>query len=216
MSKSLFVDNTTNSSANQGKGIAVTKVYDVVGSKVANNDIVVLLPGDQFVEAFGGFDYVAHKVAVFNADIEPLSVELLAKSQHSFAHYGECTSEKPKVGTRTSQKGNQIPDLEMQNANSGFRFRAEVVGRENDTDLVNLIVEHLQFYKVEGFKYYWSAIYGDTQDVLVEDVSIDGEEAQVCRFKRMRKPNFMPVKFTSKQKEKVLTILREAGLIPAE
>jgi hypothetical protein len=106
--------------------------------------------------------------------------------------------------------------MDMQNTSAGFRFKAKVVGKEGDTDLVNLIVEHLQFYKVEGFKYYWNAVYDETQNVIVDEAKDEnGEPIHLCRFKKVRKPNFVPAKLTAKQKTKALAALREAGLIPA-
>jgi hypothetical protein len=35
-------------------------------------------------------------------------------------------------------------------------------------------------------------------------------------MRKRRKPNFVPAKLTAKQKEKVMTALREAGYISAE
>ena len=212
MGKSLFVENVS-TSAIQGKGISASKVMDVIGAKVANNDIVALLPGDQFVDSFEGYEYVTHQVAIFDSELCPLTKDLLAKSQHSFAHYGECTGEMPKVGTKDSAKGHKVPDMDMQNTSAGFRFKAEVVGKAEDgSDLINLKVEHLQLFQVEGFRYYWEAVYdNNTKDVIV----VDDEEGQHCKMRKRRKPHFVPAKLTAKQKAKVLSALREAGLIPA-
>ena len=210
MGKSLFVENVS-STAVQGKGINASKVIDVIGAKVANGDLVALLLGDQFVDAFEGNEYVTHQVAIFDSELCPLSRELLAKSQHSFAHYGECTEEMPRVGTKDSAKGHKVPDMDMQNTSAGFRFKAEVVGKAADnSDLINLKVEVLQLFKVEGFKYYWEAVYdNNTKDVIV----VDGEDGQYCKMRKRRKPCFVPAKLTAKQKEKVMAALREAGLI---
>lgn len=213
MGKSLFVENVS-TTAIQGKGINASKVMDVIGAKVANGDLVALLPGDQFVDSFEGFEYVTHQVAIFDSELCPLTKDLLAKSQHSHATYGECTGDMPKVGTKDSAKGHKVPDMDMVNTSAGFRFKAEVVGKADDgTDLINLKVEHLQLFKVEGFKYYWEAVYDNaTKDVIV----VDDEEGQYCKMRKRRKACFVPARLTAKQKEKVMASLREAGYISAE
>lgn len=214
MGKSLFVENVS-TTAIQGKGINASKVMDVIGAKVANGDLVALLPGDQFVDSFEGYEYVTHQVAIFDSELCPLTKDLLAKSQHSHATYGECTGDMPKVGTKDSAKGHKVPDMDMVNTTAGFRFKAEVVGKDAEgNDLINLKVEHLQLFKVEGFKYYWEAVYDNTtKDVIVVD---DESGEQYCKMRKRRKPNFVPAKLSSKQKEKVMAALREAGYISAE
>lgn len=211
MSKSLFVENIS-STAVQGKGINASKVVDVIGAKVANGDLIALLPGDQFVDSYDGNEYVTHQVAIFDSELCPLSKELLAKSQHSHATYGECTGDMPKVGTKDSAKGHKVPDMDMVNTSSGFRFKAEDAGKDNEgNDLINLKVERLQLFKVEGFRYFWEAVYDNiTKDVIVVD---DENGEQYCKMRKRRKPNFVPAKLTAKQKEKVMTALREAGYI---
>ena len=212
MGKSLFVENVS-TTAVQGKGINASKVMDVIGAKVANGDLVALLPGDQFVDSFEGYEYVTHKIAIFDGELCPLSIDLLAKSQHSFAHYGACTEEMPKVGTRTSANEHLVPDMDMQNVTSPFRFKAASAGQdEKGKALINLRVEHLQFFKVDGFQYYWEAVYdSNTKDVIV----VDSEDGQYCKMRKRRKPHFVSAKLNAKQKEKVMTALREAGLIAA-
>lgn len=214
MGKSLFVENVS-TTAVQGKGINASKVMDVIGAKVANGDLIALLPGDQFVDTFEGYEYVTHQVAIFDSELCPLTKDLLAKSQHSHATYGECTGDMPKVGTKDSAKGHKVPDMDMVNTTAGFRFKAEVVGKAEDgSDLINLKVEHLQLFQVEGFRYYWEAVYdNNTKDVIVVD---DEGGDQYCKMRKRRKPHFVPAKLSSKQKAKVLSALREAGYISAE
>lgn len=207
MGKSVFVNNVSENAV-QGKGIKASKVYDAISAKVADGDIVALVPGDQFVDKFDVYEFAAHLIAVFNGALEPLAKELLAKSSHTFSHYGECsTTQKPQVESRTSAANHQVPDLDMESTSAGFRFKAIVVGQDEEgKDLVNLRVDHLQFFKVDGYRWYWNAVYGDNQSVLIDD-------AGFCKMKKVRKPHFVPAQLSKTQLKKLMGHLEEAGLI---
>jgi hypothetical protein len=207
MGKSAFINNVS-ATAELGKGIKASKVYDAISAKVVDGDIIALIPGDQYVDKFDIYEYVCHLVAVFNGALEPLSKELLAKSSHTYSHYGDCaTTQKPQVESRTSNANHQVPDLEMESASAGFRFKAVVVGQDEEgKDLINLRVDHLQFFKVDGYTWTWSAVYGDNQDVLIGD---DG----FCKMKKVRKPHFVPAQLSKTQLKKLMGYLAEDGLI---
>lgn len=215
--KSSFVDNTVNTSAQQGKGIVVDKVFDLIGAKVANGDIVALLVGDQYTDMYENNEYVEHKVAIFDSSCMPISVEFLVKSSHSFAHYGECTEEMPRVGTRTSANEHLVPDMDMQNVSSPFRFKAVTIGQDDKGKaLINLRVEHLQFFKVDGFKRYWTAVYDQNKNVIVVDGKDEsGMDIQYCKMKATRKPNFVALKPTAAQLKKLTEALANSGLSAA-
>lgn len=192
MPKITFVDNCS-ATAIQGRAVGISKVYDLVTGKFHDGDFVVLLPGDQYVDSFEGHEYVCHKVLTFDYQGTPQSVELMAKSSHSFSSYG-CTDQvpdRPLVGTRESKNHHMIPDLDFVDSNSPFRFKVKNDARSaSGEEMVIAVVEQLQVAVVDGFKTYWQGVYADTMDVALDAGRplADGEPS--CRMKKVRKPNF--------------------------
>lgn len=179
--KATFVDNCS-STAVEGRAIVIGKVYDIITGKFHADDTIALLTGDQFVDTFEGNEYVCHKVLVFDSNEQPSSIELMAKSTHSYSTYGPTTSPKPQVGTKLSKKGHNIPDLDFVDHQSPFRFKCVATGRDAaGNELINAKVDQIQYAKVTGFSTYWVAEYGSDGDVM-----LDGD---VCRMKYIRKPN---------------------------
>lgn len=180
MGKTKFVDNCS-ATAVQGLGIAMEKVYDLLSGKFNENDVIALLPGSQFVDEFSGHPFVCHRVLVFVHEL-PSTVELLAKSAHSFSSYGNIEEvEKPQVATKISKKGHSVPDLEMVESVTPFRFKVVTISESSEGKLVDCQVEQLQWAKVTGFARFWQAEYETTGEV---SVGADG----FCKMKRIRKP----------------------------
>ncbi|MBO5690668.1 MAG: hypothetical protein J6R96_02285 [Spirochaetaceae bacterium] len=181
MGKTKFVDNCS-ATAVQGVGIAMEKVYDLLSGKFNENDVIALLPGSQYVDEFSGHPFVCHKVLVFVHEL-PSTIELLAKSAHSFSSYGnvEDVVEKPRVATKISKKGHSVPDLEMVENVTPFRFKVVTISESSEGKLVDCQVEKLQWAKVTGFARFWQAEYETTGEVSVN-------EEGFCKMKRIRKP----------------------------
>lgn len=193
MAKIMFVDNCS-ATAISGKAIVVSKVQDIISGKFHTGDIIALIPGHQYVDSFNGNEYVCHKVLVFDSREQPRSIELLAKSAHSFSSYGATADvPKPRVGTKTSKSGHLIPDMGLTSFQSPFRFKVVTIGKDAEgNDLVDATVDQIQYAKVEGFATYWVAEYGADMDVLLDDkadVLENGEKP--CRMKCVKKPIFL-------------------------
>jgi hypothetical protein len=202
MSKTTFVDNCS-ATAVCGLAVVIGKVYDLITGKFHSGDTVALLTGDQYVDTFQGNKYVCHKVLVFDSNEQPSSIELMAKSAHSYSTYGPTTNPKPQVGTRLSKKGHSIPDLELVDSQSPFRFKCVSMGRDAEgNELINAKVDQIQYAKVTGFATYWVAEYGVDGDVILDD--------EVCRMKYVRKPIFeiiTPSNSIKKEVEKFISSL---------
>lgn len=193
--KIVFVDNCS-ATAIEGKAVGIGKLYDLAQGKFSFNDTVVLLTGDQFVDTFQGWEYICHKVLVFDASLCPSTVELMPKSAHSFAHYGAVRSQHgteyitnpiPVCGVRTSKKGNNIPDLDLVDSVTPFRFKLVNHGKDaTGEELVTATVEHIQAARVVGFERFYVADYGSDGQVIIDD---EGH----CKFKTVRKPIFEKV-----------------------
>lgn len=205
MAKIMFVDNCS-ATAISGKAMVISKMYDLISGKFHTGDIIALIPGHQYVDSFQGHEYVCHKVLTFDSNEQPSSIELLAKSAHSFSSYGATADvQKPRVGTKTSKSGHLIPDLEFINSQSPFRFKVVTIGKDAEgNELVDATVDQIQYAKVTGFATYWVAEYGADMDVLLDDKVAALESGEKpCRMKYVKKPIFEIIVPSSKVKKVV-------------
>ena len=208
--KVMFVDNTTAESLTASNMTLLEKskvtsksILAFMSAKYNVGDIICLLPGNMSVLEYGGHEFPAHKVAVFSEDGLPKSLELFAKSAHLYAHYGEVSGEMPLVGLRTSQKGNLIPDAELINSDSPFKFKVSIDGNEGSAD-----VEFMQWARVSSRKLYWFAKYkeelgGYAPELDPNRLLPDGSES--CVFEKRRKLVLEPFSPT----EEMLKMVKE-------
>lgn len=204
MGKTTIVDNCS-ATAVCGKAIAQDKIWDLLSGKFNIEDVIALLPGSQYVDEFNAHPFVCHRVLVFQSET-PTSVELIAKSAHSFASFGNCdTVEMPKVPARESKKGHMVPDLDMTESVTPFKFKVVKVSKDAEgNDLVDAQVERVQWVKVVDFARFWFAEYGESGDVILGD-------DEMCRMKRVRKPVFERVEPSAKMVKAVEKFLSEDG-----
>lgn len=210
--KVMFTDNTT-VEAMSASGISKLEkakmssnaILAYMQAKYAIGDIICLLPGNMSVLEYGGHEFPAHRVAVFSEDGSPKSIELFAKSAHLYAHYGDGTEEMPLVGTRFSQKGNPIPDADLINSDSPFKFKVSIDGNEGSAD-----VEFMQWARVSDKKSFWFSKYKEDLGGYVPELSSerllpDGSES--CVFERRRKLILEPFTPTKEMLKTIKTIL---------